>query len=222
MSNNPQAQANMYRDVLAEEEKFLKNLQRNLQDQLNRLKIEELSLLKLISMKGRQVHCPETPHRVHMEDLDRESSIDGGSTSGTRPHPVYTRHVTAEDAMGGQEGEEEEPSSNKLPAISELNSKQKKRQVQDSDSAHAQLTPEEEPYAGDMQVNDIPLDDEMSVNSKPLNLLGDGGGGTTDVDATSKNDGRRKNNEEEEEEEEEDTDDDMSDGFVSVKDEMEM
>jgi len=41
---------NAYRNILVEEEKFLKQMQRNLQDQLNRLKIEELSLLKLISM----------------------------------------------------------------------------------------------------------------------------------------------------------------------------
>ena len=39
----------LYREFLTEKEKFLHQLERNLQDQINRLKVEELSLLKLIS-----------------------------------------------------------------------------------------------------------------------------------------------------------------------------
>lgn len=43
---------NLYREYLLEEEKFLKNIERNFQDQINRLKVEELSVLKLISVTG--------------------------------------------------------------------------------------------------------------------------------------------------------------------------
>lgn len=39
----------LYKEFLVEEEKFLKVLERNLKDQINRLKVEELSILKLIS-----------------------------------------------------------------------------------------------------------------------------------------------------------------------------
>ena len=38
-----------YKEHLEEEEKFLKGLERHIQDHINRLKVEELSLLKLIS-----------------------------------------------------------------------------------------------------------------------------------------------------------------------------
>jgi len=36
-------------EYLVEEEKFLKEIEKNLQEHINRLKVEELSLLKLIS-----------------------------------------------------------------------------------------------------------------------------------------------------------------------------
>lgn len=39
----------VYKGYLEEEAKFLKGLERNIQDHINRLKVEELSLLKLIS-----------------------------------------------------------------------------------------------------------------------------------------------------------------------------
>lgn len=45
---NPREKAS-YKEHLEEEEKFLKGLERNIQDHINRLKVEELSLLKLIS-----------------------------------------------------------------------------------------------------------------------------------------------------------------------------
>lgn len=45
---NPREKAN-YKEHLEEEEKFLKGLERHIQDHINRLKVEELSLLKLIS-----------------------------------------------------------------------------------------------------------------------------------------------------------------------------
>lgn len=41
---------NLYREYLFEEEKFLKNLDRNLQDQMNRIKVEEISIRKLIQV----------------------------------------------------------------------------------------------------------------------------------------------------------------------------
>lgn len=42
---------NLYKEFLLEEERFLKGLERNLKDQINRLSVEELSILKLISSK---------------------------------------------------------------------------------------------------------------------------------------------------------------------------
>ena len=43
----------VYKEYLQEEEKFLKGLERHVQDHINKLKVEELSLLKLISDTSR-------------------------------------------------------------------------------------------------------------------------------------------------------------------------
>ena len=45
----------LYKEFLQEEEKFLKQLEKNVNDQLNRLKVEELSLLKVISSSHNQI-----------------------------------------------------------------------------------------------------------------------------------------------------------------------
>ena len=50
----------LYKEFLVEEEKFLKVLERNLKDQINRLKVEELSILKLISGSDRSEYNDTT------------------------------------------------------------------------------------------------------------------------------------------------------------------
>ena len=45
----------LYKEFLQEEEKFLKQLEKNVNDQLNRLKVEELSILKVSSSSHDQI-----------------------------------------------------------------------------------------------------------------------------------------------------------------------
>ncbi|XP_066925102.1 snRNA-activating protein complex subunit 5-like [Clytia hemisphaerica] len=62
-----QREQSVYKQYLVEEEKFLKNLEKNVQDHINRLKVEELTLLKLISSASNNVDGDEEENTSSQE-----------------------------------------------------------------------------------------------------------------------------------------------------------
>lgn len=212
----------LYLEFLTEEEKCLSQLESKIKDQLNRLKVEELTLLKLISNSDHIQHPNTTAEQddVHLFKIvsnDDDDDLPPAQLNKTLPDQTETNNncqstevasdssLCLQSTMNASTGVEVNIIPINLSSVhntsgipSKMNSTVTTDHVVGNDSN------ENTAIVNSFHANEIQSD--LSVNTIPLNLNSTP---SSMISSVRNEDAVEGNVEEEEEEEEDDSDDEM-------------